>query len=73
MLRTVFTLRIIVTFLPGRPRHGWEDNIKMAYQEVGRGGNNWIYLARDGDSWRALLTAVILTFVFRKMGEFVEY
>jgi hypothetical protein len=45
----------------------------MDYQEVGRGGNNWIYLARDGDIWRALLTAVILTFVFRKMGEFVEY
>jgi len=28
----------------GRPRRGWEDNIKMEVQEVGWGGMNWIYL-----------------------------
>jgi hypothetical protein len=28
----------------GRPRHRWEDNIKMDLQEVGCGGMNWIEL-----------------------------
>jgi len=26
----------------GRPRHRWEDNLKMDLQEVGCGGMNWI-------------------------------
>jgi hypothetical protein len=26
----------------GRPRHRWEDNIKMDLQEVGCGGMDWI-------------------------------
>ena len=29
----------------GRPRHRWEDNIKMNIQEVGCGGMDWIGLA----------------------------
>ena len=32
-----------------RPRHRWEDNIKMDLQEVGCGGMDWIQLARDWD------------------------
>jgi hypothetical protein len=28
----------------GRPRHRWEDNIKMDLQEVGCGGMDWIDL-----------------------------
>jgi len=31
--------------LLGRPRHRWEDNIKMDLQEVGCGGMEWIELA----------------------------
>jgi hypothetical protein len=27
---------------PGRPRHRWEDNIKMDLQEVACGGMDWI-------------------------------
>ena len=26
----------------GRPRHRWEDNIKMDLQEVGEGSWNWM-------------------------------
>ena len=33
----------------GRPRHKWEDNIKMDLQEVGCGGMNHIDLAQDTD------------------------
>ena len=43
----------------GRPRHIWEDNIKVDLQEVGCGGMDWIELAEDRDRWRALVTAVM--------------
>jgi len=39
----------------GRPRPRWEDNIKMDLQEVGGGGGDWMELAQDRDSWRALV------------------
>ena len=37
----------------GRPRHRWEDNIKMDLQEVGCGGMDWMELAQDRDRWQA--------------------
>jgi len=43
----------------GRPRHRWEDNIKMDLQEVGCRGMDWIELAQDRNRWRALVTAVM--------------
>ena len=43
----------------GRPRLRWEDNIKMDLQEVGYGSMDWIELAQDRDSWRALVNAVM--------------
>ena len=43
----------------GRPKRRWEDNIKMDLQEVGCGGMNWIELAQDRDTWRALVNAVM--------------
>jgi len=43
----------------GRPRHRWEDNIRMDLQEVGYGGMDWIDLAQDRDRWRALVNAVM--------------
>jgi hypothetical protein len=43
----------------GRPRLGWEDNIKMDLQEVGCGGMDLIELAQVRDRWRALVNAVM--------------
>ena len=43
----------------GRPRHRWEDNIKMDLQEVGCGGMDWIEVAQDRYRWRALLNVVM--------------
>jgi len=42
----------------GRPRHRWEDNIKMDLQEVGCGDVYWV-LAQDRDRWRALVNVVM--------------
>jgi len=43
----------------GRPRHRWEDNIKMDLQEVGCGGVDWVQLAQDMDRWQVLMNAVM--------------
>jgi len=49
-----------------RPRHRWEDNIKMDLQELGCGDIEWIDLALDRDRWQALVNAV-MNFGFHKM------
>jgi hypothetical protein len=38
---------------PGRPRHIWDDNIKIDLQEVGGRGMDWIDSAQD--RWQALV------------------
>jgi hypothetical protein len=43
----------------GRPRHRWEDNIKMDLQEVGRGCGDWMELAQDRGRWWALVSTVM--------------
>jgi hypothetical protein len=42
-----------------RPRHRWEDNIKMDLRDIGWGGIDWINLAQDMDEWRALVNVII--------------
>jgi hypothetical protein len=37
----------------------WEDNIKMDLEEVGGGCGDWMELAQDRDSWRALVSTVM--------------
>jgi hypothetical protein len=41
-----------------RPRHRWEDNIKMGLQEVGGSRGDWMELAQDKDRWRAVVGTV---------------
>jgi hypothetical protein len=58
------TYRILVGRPEGRrplerPRHRWEDNIKMDLQEVGWEGVDWIDMAQDRDRWQALVNAVM--------------
>jgi hypothetical protein len=43
----------------GRSRSRWEDNIRMDLYEVGCRCVDWIGLAQDRDSWRALVSAVM--------------
>jgi hypothetical protein len=43
----------------GRPRHRWEDNIKMYLKEVGWRVIEWIDMPQDRDRWRAVVNAVM--------------
>jgi len=45
----------------GRPRRRWEDNIKIDLQEVACGNMDWIDVAQDRNSWRALVNALMNT------------
>jgi hypothetical protein len=42
-----------------RPRHRWEDNIRMDLREVRWVDVDWIGLAQDRNRWRALLNLVL--------------
>jgi hypothetical protein len=43
----------------GRPRHRWEDGIRMDLRETGLGGVDFIRLAQYRDRWRAVVSAVM--------------
>jgi hypothetical protein len=43
----------------GRPRHRWEDNIKMDLQEVGCGVMDCIELVQGRERWWELVYAVM--------------
>jgi hypothetical protein len=43
----------------GRPRHRWDDNIKMDLPVLKCGGMEWIELAQDRDRWLALVNAIM--------------
>jgi hypothetical protein len=42
----------------GRPRHRWEDNIRMDLREIGWEGVDWMHLDQDSDQWQALVNIV---------------
>jgi hypothetical protein len=43
----------------GRPRHRWEDNIKICLREMGWGGIDCIDLPQDRGRWRAVVNTVM--------------
>jgi len=43
----------------GRPRRGWENNIRMDLREIGIDGANWIQLALDRVQWRIFVNTVM--------------
>jgi hypothetical protein len=51
--------RLLVGKPLGRPRRRWADNIVMNLGEVGWGDVDWIGLAQDRNSWRALVNSIL--------------
>jgi hypothetical protein len=45
--------------LLGRPRHRWEDGIRIDLREIGLGGVDWIQLAQNRDQWQSVVSAVM--------------
>jgi hypothetical protein len=43
----------------GRPRCRWVDNIRVDLEEVGWGYVNWIGLAQDRNTWKALVNSLL--------------
>jgi hypothetical protein len=43
----------------GRPRHIWEDGIRMDLREIGWGSVDWIQLAQDRDRRRAVVNTAM--------------
>jgi hypothetical protein len=43
----------------GRPRHRWEDNIKLDLREIRISGANWIQMAQDRVQWWAFVNTVM--------------
>jgi len=43
----------------GRPRHRWEENIRIDLQEVGCEYMDWMELAQYRDKWRTLVSVIM--------------
>jgi hypothetical protein len=43
----------------GRPRHRWEDYIKLGLRKIGIDGANWIWLTQDRVQWHAFVNMVM--------------
>jgi hypothetical protein len=46
-----------------RPRHGWEDNVRIDHKEIEWEGLDWMHLAQDRDQWQALVNTVMSLWV----------
>ena len=42
-----------------KPRHRWEDNIRMDLEEIGVSARYWVDSAQDKSYWRALVIAAL--------------
>jgi len=45
--------------LKGRPRHRWEDDITMDFQEIGWESVGWIHLTQDRGQWWDVVNMVM--------------
>jgi hypothetical protein len=55
----------------GKPRRGWEDNIKVNLQEVRWGGMDWNDMAQDRDRRWAVVSVVMNLRVAYNAGNFL--
>jgi hypothetical protein len=43
----------------GKPRHKWEDNVRIDLGETGWEDVDWFHLAQDRDQWQAPVNTVM--------------
>ena len=43
----------------GRPRHRWEDNIRIDHKEIGINTRKWVDLAHDREYWRIFVNVAL--------------
>ena len=55
----ILTGKLTVKSPLGRPRHRWEDNIRMDLEDIGINAGNWVDSAQDRNYWRALVNAAL--------------
>jgi hypothetical protein len=55
----------------GRPRHKWEDNIKMDPKEIEHEDVDWFHLTQERVQWQALVITVMNFQVQYKMRSFL--
>jgi hypothetical protein len=55
----------------GRPRHRWEDSMKIYLGKIGFGDVDWIHLAQDRDRCRAVVNTVMNLRVPLNAGNFL--
>jgi len=56
----------------GRPRHRWEDNIRIHLREIELEVVDCIHVAHDRDQWRALVNTAMKPSVSIKGGECLD-
>jgi hypothetical protein len=54
-----------------RPRHRWDDYIKMDLRDIWLEGVNWIHLAQHRDQWQALVKTILNLWMPQKVGNFL--
>jgi hypothetical protein len=42
-----------------RPKHKWEDNVRMDLREIGWEGVDWMHLAEDGDQCQDVVNVLM--------------
>ena len=42
-----------------KPRHRWDDNIRMGLKEININTRNWVDSTQDRDYWRTLVSAAL--------------
>jgi hypothetical protein len=55
----------------GRPRHRWEENIRMDLTEIVWNVLDWSHLAQARDQWRVVVNTVMNLGVTYKAGNFL--
>jgi hypothetical protein len=57
----------------GKPKLRWNDNIKMYLQEVGWEDVDWIVLAQNMNSWRAVVNRTMNRLVPKNVGNIIDW